>query len=172
MDADSVLNPRRLSACIGGFQELGDLRKEAAERNNVAKTTILHACGTEIRGVRSRIPTSPDSVLSLASVVSPVSILGHSPRLDFVRDCGYIIYMLTSYIRAALLRAKYELLPDDGSFYGEIAGFQGVYANASTLEGCREELESTLEDWILFRVSKNLSLPEVDGIRLEVAEVA
>lgn len=80
--------------------------------------------------------------------------------------------MLTSYIRAALRRAKYEMLPDDGSFYGEIAGFQGVYANAPTLEGCREELESTLEDWILFRVSRNLALPEAGGIRLEVAEVA
>ena len=28
-------------------QELGDLRTEAAERNNVAKTTILHACSVD-----------------------------------------------------------------------------------------------------------------------------
>jgi predicted RNase H-like HicB family nuclease len=105
-------------------------------------------------------------------VPSPACRDAGIPRLDFGRVCGYIEGMLTSYIRAALRRAKYELLPEDGSFYGEIAGFQGVYANAPTLEGCREELESTLEDWILFRVSKNLSLPEVDGIRLEVAEVA
>lgn len=80
--------------------------------------------------------------------------------------------MLTSYIRAAMRQAKYEILPDDHSYYGEIPGFQGVYANAGTLEECREELESTLEDWILFRVSRNLPLPTVDGIKLEVAEVA
>ncbi len=56
-------------------------------------------------------------------------------------------------------RAKYEILPDDGTFYGEIPGFQGVYANADTLEVCRDELEETLEGWILFRVSRNLPLP-------------
>jgi predicted RNase H-like HicB family nuclease len=80
--------------------------------------------------------------------------------------------MLTAYIRAAMGKAKYEILPDDGAFYGEIAGFQGVYATASTLEACREELESTLEDWVLFRVSRNLTLPEADGVKLEIVEVA
>lgn len=80
--------------------------------------------------------------------------------------------MLTSYIRAAMRRAKYEILSDDGSFYGEIPGFRGVYANADTLEACREELEEALEEWILFRVSRNLSLPVVDGIELTIKEVA
>jgi predicted RNase H-like HicB family nuclease len=79
--------------------------------------------------------------------------------------------MLTAYIRAAMCKAKYEILPDDGTYYGEVPGFEGVYANAVTLEACREELESTLEDWILFRVSRNLPLPEAGGLRLEVAEV-
>jgi len=79
--------------------------------------------------------------------------------------------MLTAYIRAAMRKAKYEILTDDGTYYGEVPGFQGVYANAATLEACREELESTLEDWILFRVSRNLPLPEADGLKLAVAEV-
>lgn len=80
--------------------------------------------------------------------------------------------MLTNYLRAAMRQAKYEILPDDGTFYGEIPGFQGVYANADTLEACREELEEVLEEWILFRVSKNLALPAVDGIELTIKEVA
>jgi predicted RNase H-like HicB family nuclease len=80
--------------------------------------------------------------------------------------------MLTAYIRAAMSRARYEILSDDKTYYGKIDGFQGVYANAATLEACRDELESTLEDWILFRISRNLPLPEIDGLRLEVAEVA
>ena len=42
--------------------------------------------------------------------------------------------MLTNHIRAALHRAKYEILSDDGTYYGEISGFEGVYANAPTLE--------------------------------------
>ena len=64
--------------------------------------------------------------------------------------------MSTRYIRAALRRAKYEILKDDGTFYGEIPGIQGVYANASTLEACRKELEEVLKEWILFRVARNL----------------
>ncbi len=66
--------------------------------------------------------------------------------------------MLTNYIRAAMCQARYEILPDDSTFYGEILGFDGVYANANTLEACREELEEVLEEWILFRVSRNLPI--------------
>ncbi len=36
--------------------------------------------------------------------------------------------VITDYIRAAMRRARYELL-GDGSYYGEIPEFQGVYAN-------------------------------------------
>lgn len=80
--------------------------------------------------------------------------------------------MLSNYIRAAMHLAKYEILPDDGSFYGEIPGFDGVYANSDGLEACREELEEVLEEWILLRISKNLSLPKVGGIELAIKEVA
>jgi predicted RNase H-like HicB family nuclease len=80
--------------------------------------------------------------------------------------------MLTSYINAAMHRATYEILPDDATFYGEIPNFQGVYANAPTLEACRDELEEVLEEWILFRVSRSLPLPVVDGMELRVREVA
>ncbi len=80
--------------------------------------------------------------------------------------------MLTNYIRAALHQAKYKILPDDGTFYGEIPGFQGVWANTDTLEACREELAEVLEEWILLRVTKNLPLPVVDGIELSIKEVA
>jgi len=69
-------------------------------------------------------------------------------------------------------QAKYEILSDDNTFYGEILGFDGVYANATTLEACREELEEVLEEWIFFRVSKNLPLPVVGGIALSIREVA
>ena len=48
--------------------------------------------------------------------------------------------MLTSYLRAAMHRARFEILADDGTFYGEIPGLDGVFANADTLEACRDEL--------------------------------
>jgi len=79
--------------------------------------------------------------------------------------------MFTKYILAAMRKAHYEILPD-GTFYGEITGFKGVYANADTLEECREELEEVLEGWILLRVSLHYPLPSVDGIELVVGEVA
>ena len=80
--------------------------------------------------------------------------------------------MLTEYMRAALRKAQYEILPDDGTFYGKIPGFDGVYANADTLEGCRDMLEEVLEEWILLRVFKHLPLPAVDGLDLTIKEVA
>lgn len=76
--------------------------------------------------------------------------------------------MLTNYIRAAMHQARYEILPDDGTFYGEISVCPGVYANASTLEVCRDELEEVLEEWVLLRVSMNLPLPVIDGIKLAI----
>ncbi len=56
--------------------------------------------------------------------------------------------MLIEYIQQALRLAKYEIL-EDGSFYGEIPGFDGVWAQAQTLEDCREELRRVLEDWLI-----------------------
>ena len=78
--------------------------------------------------------------------------------------------MLTKYIQEAMNKARYEILPDDGSFYGEIPGFDGVWANADTLEACRDELKEVLEGWILLRVSLHFPLPSVDGIGLAIGK--
>ena len=75
--------------------------------------------------------------------------------------------MLTAYIQAAMRRAKYEILPDDEGFYGEIPELQGVWANEDTLEACREELQSTLEDWILVGLRMGHTLPVIEGIDLD-----
>jgi predicted RNase H-like HicB family nuclease len=80
--------------------------------------------------------------------------------------------MLREYIQTAMRQAEYEILPDDRSFYGEIPGFDGVYANADKLEKCREELQEVLEEWILMRVSRNLPTPVVEGIELVIKETA
>ena len=57
-----------------------------------------------------------------------------------------VLNMLTDYLSAALHRARYEILPDDQTFYGEIPDCTGVYANAATLEDCRTELAEVLEE--------------------------
>ncbi len=79
--------------------------------------------------------------------------------------------MLTEYLRLAMAAAHYELLDEAEGFYGEIPGFQGVYAQGDTLEACREELASTLEDWLLFRISRHLPLPVIGGVELAVKEL-
>lgn len=76
--------------------------------------------------------------------------------------------MLVEYIQAAMDRARYEILPDDGSYYGRIPGFKGLWANARTLEDCRRELQSTLEDWILLGIRFGDRLPVVNGIKVKV----
>ena len=73
--------------------------------------------------------------------------------------------MLTEYIQAAMRHATYEILPD-GTFYGEIPDCQGVYANARSLEACREELQEVLEGWIVLGRRLGHILPTVDGIAL------
>ena len=55
--------------------------------------------------------------------------------------------MFSAYVEKAMHRAVYEL-SEDGTFFGTIPGFDGVWANGSTLEECRNELLSTLEGWL------------------------
>ncbi|MBM3211634.1 type II toxin-antitoxin system HicB family antitoxin [Candidatus Poribacteria bacterium] len=75
--------------------------------------------------------------------------------------------MIIQYINFAMKQATYEIL-SDGSFYGEIPGFQGVYANEETLELCREQLQEVLEGWIILGLRLGHSLPVVNGINLVV----
>jgi len=79
--------------------------------------------------------------------------------------------MLSKYLRAAMRGAKYELL-EGGLCYGSIPGFEGVWADAPSLEECRDELAEVLEEWLLFRLSRQLPVPVAGGIDLVVREVA
>ena len=78
--------------------------------------------------------------------------------------------MLTKYTNAAMRMAKYKILSDDGSYYGEIPGLQGVWANADTLEQCRDELQTGLEDWIMFKLELGQAIPDVNGVSLSTKE--
>jgi len=80
--------------------------------------------------------------------------------------------MLTAYLDSAMRKAHYELLPDGEGFFGKIEGLQGVWANAKTLEACREELREVLEEWIVLGLQMGHHIPEIDGVSLHVKEVA
>ena len=79
--------------------------------------------------------------------------------------------MLTEYIRAAMRRAEYEDLGPEG-WFGHIPGLPGVWANAPTREATSQELQSVLEDWMLLSLRLGDPLPIVDGIDLNVPDVA
>ncbi len=69
-------------------------------------------------------------------------------------------------------RARYEKLDGEEGYYGEIPECPGVWANAAKLEDCRDELAEVLEERVLFRVSRNLPLPVIDGVEVTIREVA
>ncbi|WP_017716625.1 type II toxin-antitoxin system HicB family antitoxin [Kamptonema formosum] len=74
--------------------------------------------------------------------------------------------MLASYIDQALEQAVYEIIEDDGTYWGEIPGLQGVWARHTNLEGCRRELREALSDWIALRLRLGLQIPVLAGIDL------
>jgi predicted RNase H-like HicB family nuclease len=74
--------------------------------------------------------------------------------------------VLTRYIRAALRRATYEIL-SDGTYYGEIPGFQGVYASTQTRRECRRRLREVLDGWVVLGYRLGHALPDVDGVDME-----
>lgn len=61
--------------------------------------------------------------------------------------------MLLDYLTAAMERAHYEIIEDEEPYYGEIPGLQGIWATGSSLEACRRNLMTALEDWVFFSVS-------------------
>ena len=80
--------------------------------------------------------------------------------------------MLVQYIRAALRHARYEIFGRRRFILRRDSGMHSVYANATTLEDCREQLAEVIEEWVFFRVHQHLPLPVIDGIELTIKEVA
>jgi predicted RNase H-like HicB family nuclease len=51
-------------------------------------------------------------------------------------------------------------------YFGEIPGFQGVWASEASLEGCRRVLQEVLEEWLLLKLRDDEEVPELEGITL------
>lgn len=67
--------------------------------------------------------------------------------------------MLANYIDVAMEQAVYEIIEDEGTYWGEIPTLQGVWARHRTLEGCRRELREAVSDWIALRLRLDLPIP-------------
>jgi predicted RNase H-like HicB family nuclease len=75
--------------------------------------------------------------------------------------------MLTAYINEAMSRATYKIL-EDGTYFGEVPGLQGVWANATTLEACRRELQEVLEGWLILKIRDNDDIPVLGRTRIHL----
>ena len=79
--------------------------------------------------------------------------------------------MLTEYIHAALKKANYKKLEDD-SWFAEIPGFQGIWANGQTVEECRQDLSEVIEEWLMLKIRDNDPIPVIDKLEIKIQEKA
>ena len=77
---------------------------------------------------------------------------------------------MSKYIQKALEKAQYKVL-EDGSWFAEIPGFQGVWANQGAVEECRQELVEVLEEWLILKIRDHDSIPIIEGVGIEIQEV-
>lgn len=86
-------------------------------------------------------------------------VLANLTRLGY-----YDSTMLSQFLTLKLNQAQYKLLKD-GRYFGEIPGLKGVWADAKTLEQCREELREVLEEWLMIKLHSGESVRGLPVVR-------
>ncbi|MCB0243560.1 MAG: type II toxin-antitoxin system HicB family antitoxin [Anaerolineae bacterium] len=74
-------------------------------------------------------------------------------------------FVLSDYLEGAMAQASYDKLEDE-SYFGRVPSCTGVVAFGATLRECEQELQSTLEDWVLLGLKLRHALPVIDEIDL------
>ena len=77
--------------------------------------------------------------------------------------------MISEFIAKKLKKARYKHLKD-GSYFGEILGLKGVWANAKDLKDCKRELQEVLEDWLVLKIRDEEKIPGFE-IRVDRREL-
>ena len=78
--------------------------------------------------------------------------------------------MIAEYINAALARANYESIEDEGNpYYGQVPVLKGVWATGRTLEECRGHLAEVIEGWLIVRLRKGLTIPPIGKHKVKAA---
>lgn len=78
--------------------------------------------------------------------------------------------MLFEYVQKAIEKAAYKKL-DDGTWFADIPGFAGVWANGKTVEACRKELWTVLEEWLILKLRDREPVPKISGVTVRIKEV-
>jgi predicted RNase H-like HicB family nuclease len=84
-----------------------------------------------------------------------------------MKELNMVRTIISGYIERALSHAEYDKL-EDSSFTGRIPLCKGVIAFGATLRECEEELQSTLEDWILVGLKLGHFLPIIEEYDLNM----
>ncbi len=79
--------------------------------------------------------------------------------------------MITSFIESKLKKARYEKL-GDGTYYGEIKGLRGPWANAKTLKECKKEMKEVLEEWLVIKIQHGDPIPGLTAGRVFAGELS
>lgn len=81
------------------------------------------------------------------------------------RMLAEVYAVLSAYTAAAMGQARYKIL-EDGTFFGEIPGVEGVWSSEPTLERCRQVLQEVLEEWLILKLRDGDRIPVVEGVDL------
>lgn len=73
--------------------------------------------------------------------------------------------MLIEYLNKAMSNAEYDKL-EDGTFSGKIPQCPGVIAFGESLYKCQEELRSSLEGWLIVKISHGDKIPAIGKFNL------
>ncbi|MDP2951331.1 MAG: type II toxin-antitoxin system HicB family antitoxin [bacterium] len=76
--------------------------------------------------------------------------------------------MFQKFANYHLEKAKYEIIENGKTYYGEIPKIKGVWATGKNLEECRNNLLDVLEGWVILRLQKNLPVP---GLQTEIKKI-
>ena len=79
---------------------------------------------------------------------------------------------ICQYVETALRKARYEKLRD-GTFYGEVPRLRGVLTDPARLSRPAEiELAEVVEEWVLVRVARGLSVPPLGKAVVRVKQAS
>lgn len=75
--------------------------------------------------------------------------------------------LITLYAEAAARHARYAQL-DDGTWYGEVVGLDGVWAEGSSVPQVDTELVKVIESWVLLKLDLGQKdIPPMEGLSLD-----
>jgi predicted RNase H-like HicB family nuclease len=63
----------------------------------------------------------------------------------------------------ALEKAQYKVIEDEYPYFAEVPELEGVWATGKSIEDCRKELIEVIEEWIVARLQRGLSVPSLNG---------